>query len=89
MLLPEQRVYLCPVPSAFDNLPAPPQCLRAHQRKQGASHQIYFRKVAGRAAVGGCMLVQRRDFSKKSLFYCLVSDETGLIPFWCHSVSKK
>lgn len=26
---------------------------------------------------------------KKSLFYCLVSDETGLIPFWCHSVSKK
>lgn len=68
MLLPEHSVYLCPVPSAFDNLSAPPQCLRAHQRGTGSITPDLFRKMAGRAAVGGCVLVQRRDFLKNLCF---------------------
>lgn len=86
LLLPEQMIYLFPVPSAFDNLLAPPVSEIPSEGKQ-REHLARFvsgrpwRRVAERAALGG--YVQRQDFFFffKSLFYCLISDDIGLTPF--------
>ena len=65
LLLPEQMIYLFPVPSAFDNLLAPPVSEIPSEGKQ-REHLARFvsgrpwRRVAERAALGG--YVQRQDF---------------------------